>query len=90
MRVVVDRGDMVLGLDLRGNFTYGIFAALFYIFTLIRIYFIYYFFGLFETVKEVFSMGYSVAIYTDQEILGMKKFVHTWLEVSGNEGARWP
>ena len=31
-------------------------------------------------------MGYSVAIYTDQEILGMKKFVHTWLEVSGNEG----
>ena len=54
MRVVVDRGDMVLGLDLRGNFIYGVFAALFYIFTLIRIYFIYYFFGLFETIKEVF------------------------------------
>ncbi|MDO7636467.1 MAG: hypothetical protein MUQ60_11210, partial [Porticoccaceae bacterium] len=31
-------------------------------------------------------MGYSVTIYTDQEILGMKNFVHTWLEVSDNEG----
>ena len=33
-------------------------------------------------------MGYSVTIYTDQEMLDFKGIVHTWLEVSGSDGEK--